>query len=356
MKEIDEKETVRNKMLQEAALLSGLLVGRGNVEKVGIVGSLTRDKENPSDIDLAIFIDDKSAIDFQKERIALKKQGLGKKVNFGNYLTLNDEDWNLFARRCKGGPYLVDTIIISAEPSEEYIKMMVKEMLSPTFLEDIGDTVCLYNPQMNVFERKEVFNEQQKKIIERMSLEQIMKKNILYNEQGLKPGTVYEKGQWKKIASHNEKEIKGFFGEYRFLSNFGPARVFLDGEEYSSVENAYQAAKYEEEFRDYFKKCSPLDAKKFARDNREYKYTKEEWDNIKLQIMRGLLIQKFDKTLNPENYKKLMETGDKYLEETNYWGDIYWGVNKSEASEEGRGENNLGKLLMEIRRDQKINS
>ncbi len=175
------------------------------------------------------------------------------------------------------------------------------------------------------------------------------KENILYNERGLEPGTVYEKGQWKKIASHNEKEIKGFFGEYRFLSNFGLAKVFLDGEEYISVENAYQAAKYKKESRDYFKKCSPLKAKKIARDNREYKYTKEEWDNIKLQIMRGLLIQKFDKTLNPENYKRLKETGNRYLEETNYWEDKYWGVYKSDANEKGVGENNLGKLLMEIR-------
>lgn len=176
-----------------------------------------------------------------------------------------------------------------------------------------------------------------------------MKEKVLYNEQGLRPGTVYEKGQWKMIASHNEKEIKGFFGEYRFLSNFWAAKVYLDGEEYRSVENAYQAAKYKKDSREYLKKCSPREAIIFVRENTEYKYPEDEWNRIKLQIMRELLIQKFNKSLNPENYEKLKATGGKYLEEANYWGDTYWGVNKTEANENGVGENNLGKLLMEIR-------
>lgn len=176
-----------------------------------------------------------------------------------------------------------------------------------------------------------------------------MKEKILLNEQVLKQGASFEKDKWGKIASHNEKEIKGFFGEYRFLSNFWPAKVIFDGDEYTASENAYQAAKYKKDQRDYLKKCSPKEAVVFVRENIEGAYTKEQWDNLKFQIMRSLLVQKFDKNLNPENFKKLIETGDKYLEETNYWEDTYWGVSKSNISEEGIGENNLGKLLMEIR-------
>lgn len=37
--------------------------------------------------------------------------------------------------------------------------------------------------------------------------------------------------------------IEGFFNEYRFLSNFWPAVVELDGIRYPTVEHAYQAAK-----------------------------------------------------------------------------------------------------------------
>ncbi len=181
-----------------------------------------------------------------------------------------------------------------------------------------------------------------------------MKEKILYDEQGLKPGTPYEKEQWKAIASHNEKEIKGFFGEYRFLSNFSPSKVEFEGDLYNAVENAYQAAKYMKESREYLQKCSPKEAIIFVRENPMNAYTEEEWDGVKLQIMRNLLIQKFDKNLNRDNYNKLLETGNRYLEETNYWDDQYWGVSKSDVNENGVGENNLGKLLMEIRNSLRI--
>ena len=176
-----------------------------------------------------------------------------------------------------------------------------------------------------------------------------MIEKILFDEQGLKPGTLYEKGQWKGIASHNEIEVKGFFGEYRFLSNSWPAKVFLDGDEYRSTENAYQAAKYKKEERAHLQQCTPRGAIVYVREHPMTAYTPDEWGNAKLNVMKELLVQKFDPALNSENHQKLLDTGSRYLEETNYWGDIYWGINKSEASEAGEGQNNLGKLLMEIR-------
>ena len=60
--------------------------------------------------------------------------------------------------------------------------------------------------------------------------------------------------------------------------------------------------------------------------------------------MRFLLEQKFNPNQNPDNYEKLIATEDKYLEETNWWGDTFWGKNLK-----GEGDNNLGKLLMTIR-------
>lgn len=174
-------------------------------------------------------------------------------------------------------------------------------------------------------------------------------KKIIYDEQGVTPGADYEKGQWRKIATHSDTEIKGFFGEYRFLSNFWPAKVFLDGEEYSCTENAYQAAKYKKEDREYFKTCSPKESIVFVRENPPTGYSEEGWANVKLEVMQGFLIQKFDQQLNPDNYERLLETGEKYLEETNYWEDTFWGVHKTDVKEDGIGENNLGKLLMEIR-------
>jgi len=41
--------------------------------------------------------------------------------------------------------------------------------------------------------------------------------------------------------------------------------------------------------------------------------------------------------------KKFLATGDRYLEETNWWGDKVWGVYR------GQGHNLTGKVLMDIR-------
>jgi len=166
---------------------------------------------------------------------------------------------------------------------------------------------------------------------------------LLYNEIGPN-GAPYKKGEWKDFAIQNDFEIKGFFGEYRFLSNFGPAKVFLDDVEYSSVELAYQAAKWKPENRSYFLTCTPLESIDYNRKNLPDMYSHEQWDAKKFDIMRDLIKQKFDWTLNPENYEKLKATGNKHLEEMNWWGDSYWGTDKN-----GNGENNLGKILMEIR-------
>jgi predicted NAD-dependent protein-ADP-ribosyltransferase YbiA (DUF1768 family) len=45
--------------------------------------------------------------------------------------------------------------------------------------------------------------------------------------------------------------------------------------------------------------------------------------------------------------EKLLSTGDIVLEEGNTWGDEYWGINLKT----GKGKNNLGKLIMQIREE-----
>jgi len=135
-------------------------------------------------------------------------------------------------------------------------------------------------------------------------------------------------------------EIKGFFGKYRFLSNFWPAQVNLDGDTYPSVEHAYQAAKtLDTETREKIKECEkPGQAKKLGKKIQ----LRSDWEDAKLSIMENLVQQKF---CNHEDLKnKLLSTGDAYLEETNTWGDRFWGCDK-----QGKGENHLGKILMRIR-------
>lgn len=172
---------------------------------------------------------------------------------------------------------------------------------------------------------------------------------IIFDEKGLKPNSPYQKGQWRKITIHNKEKVCGFFGKYIFLNNFWPAKVFLDDIEYGSVENAYQAAKYSIAKRKDLIICTPKEAVIFSKNNPLSEATLSKWKRKRLKVMKDLLIQKFDKKLNPENHKKLLLTKKKYLEESNYWEDKYWGVHKTDKKDPGSGRNNLGKILMEIR-------
>ena len=64
------------------------------------------------------------------------------------------------------------------------------------------------------------------------------------------------------------------------------------------------------------------------------------WDNIKIAIMTDLVAKKF---AIRELQIKLLDTGNEELVEKNWWNDVFWGVCN------GIGENNLGKILMNIR-------
>lgn len=142
-----------------------------------------------------------------------------------------------------------------------------------------------------------------------------------------------------QILNTPDAKIEQFQGYYRWLSNFSPCKVMLDGIEYDSVENAYQAAKtLDPEIHKSFQHIKPGHAKKLS----ESLIIREDWDIVKVPIMRDLLLQKFSA---PAYKKLLMETGSRVIEEGNEWGDIFWGVCLST----GKGKNMLGKLIMSIR-------
>jgi len=131
--------------------------------------------------------------------------------------------------------------------------------------------------------------------------------------------------------------IDGFFGEYRWLSNFHLAEVTYEGVKYPSVENAYQASKWPKESRTPFTKCSASDAKKYGKTMRPAPW----WIDARIGIMEDLVLQKF--TQHPDLQNLLLATDGQEIVEGNYWGDQFWGVCK------GEGENNLGKIIMRVR-------
>ena len=135
--------------------------------------------------------------------------------------------------------------------------------------------------------------------------------------------------------------ITEFQNEYRWLSNFAPVKIKLDGLEFPSVEHAYMSAKSEDA--EWKKFCSNPNNKAGDVKRQSRNITlKDNWNEIKLDIMKECVNQKFSQA----PYRtKLLETGTQHLQEGNRWNDKFWGV----CLKTNKGENTLGKLIMEIR-------
>jgi ribA/ribD-fused uncharacterized protein len=165
-----------------------------------------------------------------------------------------------------------------------------------------------------------------------------------------------------------EQMIEKFQGT--FLSNFYAVPVVLNGVTYPSVEHAYQSAKFSpsvfssltkeqkdglaeilkekgyaekvEDFSTIFSNPTVTSGitKSIANALRNWGFVRADWDDVRIEVMINLLIQKFS---IPEFREKLRDTTDLYLIEGNTWEDTLWGAC------EGKGKNLLGRALMNLR-------
>lgn len=139
--------------------------------------------------------------------------------------------------------------------------------------------------------------------------------------------------------------IRRFDKAYKWLSNFAPCTIVLNGITYPSVEHAYMSAKSDDVR--WYLKCTdesiqPGSIKKMSRGI----LLVSNWEAIKIEVMRECLKQKF----NQEPYRTLLlATGDVFIQEGNFWGDTFWGVDLNTKV----GDNRLGQLIMEIRAELK---
>jgi ribA/ribD-fused uncharacterized protein len=134
--------------------------------------------------------------------------------------------------------------------------------------------------------------------------------------------------------------VAGFFGPYRFLSNFYERQVTWGGWAWPTSEHAYQAAKNmsQEHWERVLLASTPGIAKRVGRQA----VLRPGWDQMKKKIMFDIVWTKF--TQHPGLAEMLVRTGWAELTELNTWGDTYWGV------VEGRGGTNyLGRILMCVR-------
>lgn len=151
------------------------------------------------------------------------------------------------------------------------------------------------------------------------------------------------------INFSEDRMIQGFFGDYRWLSNFWYARIRLIPFQSPVIgymfeaptnEHAYQAMKctHHGDFLRIIAADTPAKAKRLGKSI----VIRDDWDEIKVAVMYQINRAKYTQHTYLRN--KLVAT-EGLLEETNQWGDTYWGVCN------GIGENHLGKILMRLREE-----
>jgi ribA/ribD-fused uncharacterized protein len=129
-----------------------------------------------------------------------------------------------------------------------------------------------------------------------------------------------------------------------FMSNFYENGVYYERLWYRNAESAFQAAKcIDKTDRNKFKNLTGAQAKALGKTVK----LRSDWNEVKVRIMYEVLCAKFESTEILRVW--LLETGDQEIIEGNSWGDTFWGVCN------GKGENQLGKLLMGIREEYKVN-
>lgn len=129
--------------------------------------------------------------------------------------------------------------------------------------------------------------------------------------------------------------------EYGEFSNFAYYLINLDGLHWATVEHYFQAQKFSDKA--YQKKIrmakTPILAAVLGRDRKQK--LRKDWESVKVGVMRQALMAKY--TQHPELRELLLSTNDlKLVEHTP--NDSFWGDGGN-----GKGNNMLGRLLMEIR-------
>lgn len=140
-----------------------------------------------------------------------------------------------------------------------------------------------------------------------------------------------------------------------WFSNFLPfdfPLVYQDIQ-FKTNENFYQAMKMPKDRVDLRKQIAymlPAQAKRAIRDKEKYPWRKDWDDTLKLEVMEYGLRWKFA----PDTlywYPMLVATDEDEIVEFNNWHDNFWGDCLCEKCKKIKGHNNLGKLLMKIRKE-----
>jgi len=137
-------------------------------------------------------------------------------------------------------------------------------------------------------------------------------------------------------------EFNSKSAEYAEFSNFHIAPFVLDGNTYPSVEHWFQSEKFptDKELQGQIR-AAPSASKAKALGRTKSVHFRSDWNSVRDEVMMRGVRAKFEQ--NAELMNLLRSTLGYELREKAFW-DAYWGTGRS-----GKGQNRMGKLLMEIR-------
>ncbi len=130
---------------------------------------------------------------------------------------------------------------------------------------------------------------------------------------------------------------------YGCFSNFAPYPVRMDGKLWPTSEHYFQAQKYlnadqQEKIR---QAQAPASAAHMGRDQNAL--IRPDWEVIKVSIMREVVRAKFEQ--HADLRQIILSTGEAIIIEHTK-NDAFWG-----DGGDGSGQNMLGKILMEVRKE-----
>ena len=267
--------------------------------------------------------------------------------------------------------YLVPFQKVTEILEEHGWELAESKLFGELYSNQTGITLTREQQEFSFLNRTFVFKRSSKKKVEEVEETEKKVEEVEETEKKVEEAESEEKPKKRKLRKPTEDagpppvlfygadESKG---EYRNFSNMSQHPIDVDGVRYPTVEHYFQAMKAKEfedtEMLDKIVKAKTPKAVK-AMGKKVKNFAKEVWDSKRDEIMRTGVRSKFIQ--HPELRKQLLETGDRLIGEANA-RDLYWGIGTAVTSEKSnhpdkwRGQNKLGKLLMELRDEFKSQS
>lgn|SRR5574344_5427 len=137
--------------------------------------------------------------------------------------------------------------------------------------------------------------------------------------------------------------IIGFKDENYFLSNFYNHNVTFNNMTFKNNVSAYIAQMFSGDVqKKLFVNLLPMQAIRVYERSKDSNDIRKDWEDVREEVMYNICKEKFaDKKLR----QQLIDTKDEELINESTWENQFWGTN------DGKGENRLGILLMKLRKE-----